>query len=123
MARSGEVVPEMRAALSKACAGLEVGLLVKDLDRDVCVESSEALGAEKGAEARIWFHRFRSVRELRVPAVALPARGNFWSLMVRRVRSLNLSDRQREEMLLSGSEYRAAWNLFRSPDLIKGGSD
>ena len=38
-ARSEEVVPEMRAALAKASAGLEVVLSAKDLDRDVCVEA------------------------------------------------------------------------------------
>ena len=47
-ARSEEVVPEMRSALSKACAGSEVEIFVKDLGRDVCADSSEALGAEKG---------------------------------------------------------------------------
>ena len=51
--RSEEVVPEMRAAVAKACAGLEVERSVEDLDRDVCVESSEAFGAEQGAEARV----------------------------------------------------------------------
>ena len=52
-ARSEEVAPEMRSALSKACAGFEVELFVKGLCRNVCVEASEALGAEKGAEARV----------------------------------------------------------------------
>ena len=50
-ARAEEVVPEMRSALSKACAELGVELFAQDLGRDVCAESSEALGAEKGAEA------------------------------------------------------------------------
>ena len=109
--RSEEVVPDMRSALSKACAGLEVGLFVKDLDCDVCVEDSDALGAEEGAESRVWFHRFRSACELLVPAVVLPIRGNFWSLMARRVRSLNATDRQKKEMLVWGAEYRAAWKL------------
>ena len=108
----------MRSALSKARAGLEVELFVKDSDCDVCVESSEALGAEKGAEARIWFRRFRSARELLVPVVVLPTRDNFLSLMARLVRSLNLSDHQRK-MLVWGTEYHAAWKLCRSPDPSK----
>ena len=66
----------MRSALPNARAGLEVELFVKDFDRDVCAESSEALGAGKGAEARSWFHRFRSVRELLVSAgVLVPYQG------------------------------------------------
>ena len=116
MARSGEVAPDMRSALSKACAGLEVELFVKDLDCDVCVEASDALGAEEGAEARVWFHRFRSACELLVPAGVLPTRGNFWSLMARRVRPLNATGRQKKEMLVGGTEYRAAWKLYSSPD-------
>ena len=48
-ARSKEAGPEMRAAVAKACAGLEVERFVKDLDRDVCAEASEALGTEQGA--------------------------------------------------------------------------
>ena len=39
----------MRAAVAKACAGLEAERFVKDLDRDVCAEASEALGTEQGA--------------------------------------------------------------------------
>ena len=83
-------------------------MFVKDLDRDVCAEASEALGAERGVEARVRLPRFRSVRELLVPVVVLPFRGNFWSLMARRVRSLKSSDRQRKEMLVWGTEFRAA---------------
>ena len=45
-ARSEEVVPEMRPAVAKACAGLEVERFVRDLDRDMCAESPEGLGAE-----------------------------------------------------------------------------
>ena len=43
----------MRSALAKACTAIEVELFVRDLSRDVCVEASEALGPEKGAEARV----------------------------------------------------------------------
>ena len=39
----------MRAAAAKACAGLEAERFVKDPDRDVCAEASEALGTEQGA--------------------------------------------------------------------------
>ena len=98
--RTEGVIPEMRSAQATACSGLEVGLLAKDLDRDVCSEASGILGAEKGVEVRVWFHRFRPVRELLVPVVVLPIRGNFWPLMARRVRSLELSGHQRKEMLV-----------------------
>ena len=118
-ARSEDAVSAMRSALSEACAGLEVELFVKDLGRDVCAESSEALGAEKGADARNWFRRFRSAREFPVPAVAPPIRGNFWPLMAKRVRSLNLPDHRRKEMLVWGTEYPAAWKPYRGPDPSK----
>ena len=46
-ARSEEVAPEMRSAVAKACAGLEVVRFAGDLDLScvggVCVESSEVL--------------------------------------------------------------------------------
>ena len=70
----------MQAATAKASAGLEVELFVKDLDREVCVEASEALGSEKGAGTRVWLRRFRSVRQLLAPAIVLPMRDNFWVL-------------------------------------------
>ena len=75
--RSEEVVPEMRAAAARASAGLEVERFVKDLDRDVCAEASEALGVERGAVARAWRRRFRSGRELLIPAAVLPIRDDF----------------------------------------------
>ena len=109
----------MRSALPNACAGLEVELFVKDSGRNACAESPEALGAEKGADARNWFRRFRPVREFPVPVVVFPCRDIFWPLMARRVRSLNLSDRRRKEMLVWGTEYPAAWKLYRSPDPSK----
>ena len=61
-ARSEDVAPEMHASLAKACAGLEVELLVKDLDRGVFSEASDVLGSEKEAETRARLRRFRSVR-------------------------------------------------------------
>ena len=109
----------MRSALAKARSVLEVELSVKDLDCDVCAEASGALGAEKGVEARFWFRRFRSVRELLVPVVVFPIRGNFRSLMARRVRSPKLSDRQRKEMLVWGTEFRAAPKRYRTSDPSK----
>ena len=101
-ARSEEAAPEMREAVGKACKGLEVEHFVVDLDREVCVDASEALGAEAGAEARAWRHRFRSVRDLLVPAVVLPIRENFWNLMGRRVRALRLTTHQMREVLSWG---------------------
>ena len=91
-------------------------MFVKHLDRDVRMEASGALSSEKGAEARVWFHWFRSVREFLVPVVVLPICGNFWALMARRVRSLELSDRQKREVLVWGSECRAALKRYRSSD-------
>ena len=58
-ARSEEVIPEMRSAVAKACARLEVERFVRDLDHVICAESSELLGAGQGAEARVCRQRFR----------------------------------------------------------------
>ena len=118
-ARPEEVAPEVRSAPVKACSGLEVELFVRDLVRDVCVEASEALGYEKGAEARVWFHRCRSVREFLVPVVVLPTGGDFWPLMASRVRSLKLSGRQKKEVLVRDTEFRAALKRYRSSDPIR----
>ena len=82
----------------------------------MCVEASDALGSAKGAETRVWSYRFRSARELLVPVVALPTRGNFWSLMARRVRSLKLSAHQTKEVLVRGAEFRAALKCYRGSD-------
>ena len=105
--RSEEVAPEMRAAAAKECAGLEVERFVKDLGRDVCVEASEALGAEQGAEARVWRHRFRSVRRLLFQSAVLPIREAFCFLMGRRVSALKLTTHQMREVLSRGSWFRA----------------
>ena len=115
-ARSEEAVPEMREAVGKACKGLEVESFVADLDREVCADTSEALGAEAGAEARVWCHRFRSVRDLLVPAVVLPIRENFWNLMGRRVRALRLSTHQMREVLSWGTAFRSDLKRHQSTD-------
>ena len=109
--RSEEVVPEMRAAAAKACAGLEVESFVQDLDRDVC---AEALGAERGAGARIWRRGPRPVRELLIPAAVLPIREDFGFLMGRRVRAPKLSTRQKREVLSWGSSFRTSLESFRN---------
>ena len=67
----------MREAVGKACKGLEVEQFVTDLDREICLDASEALGAEPGVDARVWRHRFRSVRDLLAPAAVLPIREDF----------------------------------------------
>ena len=115
-ARSEEVVPEMRAAVAKACAGLEVERFARDLDRDVCAQGSEALGAERGAEARIWRRRFRSVRELLAPSVVLPIMEDFWLLAGRRVRALKFPTRQIRKVLPWGSSFRPERKRYRSAD-------
>ena len=112
-ARSEEAIPEMRDAVSRACRGLEVERFVTDLDREVCAEASEAMGTEAGAEARVWCHHFRSVRDLLVPAVVLPIREDFWSLMGRRVRSLRLNIHQSREILSWGSAFRAELKRYK----------
>ena len=113
-ARLEGVVPEMRSAVAKARAGLEVERFARDLDRDVCVESSEALGAERGAEARVWHQRSRSVQDLLVPSAVLPIGEDFWSLTGRRARALRLAARQIREVLSWGSSYRAELRRRRS---------
>ena len=117
--RSEEVVSEMRAAAAKACAGLEVERFVQDLGRDVCAEASEASGAEQGADARVWRRRFRSVRELLVPAAVLPARDDVRFLMGRRVRALKLPTRQKREVSSFGSSFRTALKLYRNVEPSK----
>ena len=82
----------MRSAVAKACAALEVVPFAEGLDREVCAEGEEALGAATGAAAQIWFYRVCSFRESLVPVIVSPIRDNFWALMDRRVRLRNLSD-------------------------------
>ena len=115
-ARSEEAIPEMREAARRACKGLEVERFVTDLDREVCVGASEAIGAEAGAEARVWRHQFRSIRDLLVPAVVLPIREDFWNLMGRRVRALRLTTHQSREVLSWGSAFRADLKRYRGCD-------
>ena len=102
----------MRTAAAKACAGLEAERFVRDLGRDVCVDSSEALGAERGAEARVWRHRFRFVRDLLAPSAVLPIREDFWSLMGRRVRSFKLTAHQVQE----GPSFKSELRRYRNED-------
>ena len=70
-ARSKEVIPEMRSAVAKACARLEVERFVRGLDQAEigCAESSEVTCR------RIWRQRFRSARDLLVPSVVPPHQG------------------------------------------------
>ena len=89
---------------------------VTDLDRDLCAEASEAIGAEAGAEARVWCHQFRSVRDLLAPAVVLPIREDFWNLMGRRVRALKLTTHQSREVLSWGTAFRADMKRYRGCD-------
>ena len=89
----------MREAVARACRGLEVERFIVDLDREICVDASEALGAETGVEARVWRHQFRSIRDLLAPAVVLPIREDFWNHMGRRVRALKLPAHQMREVL------------------------
>ena len=115
-ARSEEAVPEMREAVGRACRGLEVERFVADLDREICVDASEALGAETGVEARVWRHQFRSIRDLLVPAAVLPMREDFWNLMGRRVRALKLSAHQMRKVLSRGTASRADLKRYRDSD-------
>ena len=115
-ARSEEAAPEIRAAVDKARRGLEVELFVIDLDREVSAEATVALGDPEGDEARIWCQRFRSVRDLLVPSIVLPIRGDFWRLMGRRVRDLKLTTHQKREVLLWGSAFRADLRQYRETD-------
>ena len=116
-ARPEEEVPEMRAAVEKARKGLEGERFVRGLDRDVCADASEILGSERGAEARVWRHQFRSVKDLLAPSVVLPIKEDFWYLMGRRLRALNLSTRQMREALSWGTSFRAELKRFRAADL------
>ena len=85
----------------------------------MCAEASEALGAEQGAEARVWRDRFRTVRELLVPAAVLPIREAFRFLIGRRVRALKLTTRQMMEVLSWGSSFRVALKSYRSVEFHK----
>ena len=67
----------MRAAVSKACAVLDVTSSVEGLDRAVCPDGDEIPGSEKGSFARIRCHRFCSLREYLAPMIARPVRWDF----------------------------------------------
>ena len=106
----------MREAVGRACRGLEVERFVADLDCEICVDASEALGAETGVEARVRRHQFRSIRDLLAPAVVLPFREDFWNLMGRRVRALKLPTHQMREVLSRGTAFRADLKRYRDSD-------
>ena len=53
------MAPGLRAAVSSACAILEVASFVEDLYWEVCPGSDEAPGSETGSFVRIWFRLFR----------------------------------------------------------------
>ena len=88
----------------------------EDLDRDMCPDSDDFLGPDKGTQVRVWFRRFCSLKGFLIPAAALPIQGNFWSLMGRRVRLLSLSDSQRGVILSRGADFRVALRVRRSAD-------
>ena len=106
----------MRAVVVKACAVWEVTSFVEDLDRDACPVSDDALGSDSGAQARARFRRFSSLSWRLAQIVVLPIRENFWSLMGRRVRMLDLSDSRRRVILSWGADFRAALKVYRSAD-------
>ena len=89
--RTEEVLPEMRAAVDKACAVLDVTSFVGNLDGDVCLDSGEVPGRTR-APGSCW---------------VLPNFDNFWPLTGRRVRLLSLPDSQRRVVLSSGPDFRA----------------
>ena len=113
-ARSEEVAPDMRSAVTKARAVLEVTSFVEDLDRVVCADGEGALGSGRGSAARIRSHRFCSLRESLVPVVVFPIRDNFWAFAGRRVHLLNLSDMQWREVLSWAGDFRSALKVIRS---------
>ena len=72
--------------------------------------------AGKVAAARIWFRRFCSLRDSLAPVVVSPTCDIFWTLIGRRVRSLNLSDSQRRTVFLWARDFRSAVKVFRNSD-------
>ena len=106
----------MREAVDKAGRGLEVEQFVAGLGREICVDASGALGAERGVEARARRHQFRSVGHLLAPAVVLSIREAFWNLMGRRVGALKLSTHQMREVLSRGTAFRAELKRYRDSD-------
>ena len=88
----------------------------EDLDRDMCPDSDDFLGPDKGTQVRVWFRRFCSLKGFLIPAAALPIQGNFWSLMGRRVRLLSLSDAHARVISSRGADFRVALKMYRSSD-------
>ena len=70
--RSGEVVPEMLSAVSRARKVLEVAAFAEDLDQDVGNTGDDTLGPQRGAAARIWFHPLCMLRDALAQAVVAP---------------------------------------------------
>ena len=112
--RSGEVVPEMRSAISRARKVLEVTAFVETLYRDVGNLGGDTLGLRESAASRIWFHRFCLLRDDLVPAVVVLVRDNFLALMCRRARLLGLSGAQKREVLQGARDFRSALKVYRS---------
>ena len=90
-AKSEEVAPGMRSAISPACALLSAEALVQGLDHDSSLADKRVVGSEWGACTRAWFHQFCSVEEYLVPSV-VPIRENFTNIFGRRVRAWTLTD-------------------------------
>ena len=88
----------------------------EDLDRDMCPDSDDFLGPDKGTQVRVWFRRFCSLKGFLIPAAALPIQGNFWSLMGRRVRLLSLSDAHARVISSRGADFRVAVRVYRISD-------
>ena len=82
----------MRGAIERACSLLSVESFVKDPDLDVSLADVSALGADRVACPSAWFRGFRTLKEHLAPSAALPIRGNFMSVLGRRVRALSFSD-------------------------------
>ena len=114
--RTGEVSPEMGAAVAEARAVLDVTPFIGDRDRDARPDGDGALGSDCGAQVRVSFHRIFSLKEYLAPIVLPPARENFRSLMGRRVRLLDSSDSQGRAILSWGAEFSAASRVYGSSD-------
>ena len=113
---SGEVVPAMRSAISRACTLLDAPAFVVDLDNDSCLEGKEDVGSDRGAAVRVWFRRSCSLKEYLEASIVLPIRGNFLGFLGKRVRLLGLSGTQKRVILSRGANFRAALKVFKMSD-------
>ena len=114
--KSEEVFPEIRGTIGRACALLAVEAFVTDLDRDASLAVEIAQDADRGACTSAWFRWYCTFKEPLAPVVALPIRGNFMSILRRRVRTLLSPDTQKRVVLWRGAECRAALRGDRVPD-------